>query len=230
MRGCIIAVTWLSLMAGHGFAWQRSADSRPGDYHGVIRGVVRNEQGRTVDGVEVSAELLGVPAGNGRRFVETDAAGTYVLDRLGWGQYAVCARKESDGYADICRPFFRNGHLFITTLSAQSPVAEVAVVIGPRAAILTGSISDANTGEQVSGTLRMQSRDHAAFIAQSVSATFRVLVPPGVDLELEVRAGGYAVWRYSAESEKGTGALNMRAEEVRSLDIYLKRDPPAGER
>lgn len=196
------------------------------EHSGAISGVVVNERGQPVAGAKVSAEMMGVPTVSLIPFVDSDAAGRFTFDGLDWGKYAVCARKEDDGYAEICRSLLNAVSGPTPTLSAQSPRAEVLVAIGPKAGVMTGTVKDALTGAPVDGTLLVRlSKDNGRLFGMGISPQFRVLLPPELDLELEVRAPGYQLWRFSVNGDSQGSPLHMKSEEKRGLDIRLQPDP-----
>jgi hypothetical protein len=159
------------------------------------------------------------------RFVETDGAGRFAVDRLTWGKYAVCARKEADGYAEICYTILRKDNAPTATLSAQSPSAQVLVVIGPKAGVMIGSITDAVTGAPVDATLRIRlSNDTGRFFETGLGPQSSVLIPPDVDLELEVRAPWYRLWRFSVDGNRRGSPLRVKSGERRVLNIRLRYD------
>lgn len=194
---------------------------------GLIRGIVVNEKGQPVDGAQVSAGLVGVPDGRGRRFVGSGPRGRFALDRLAWGEYAVCARKEADSYPSQCWNFYDDGRIFKATLSLGAPVADVVVVVGPKAGVLSGSVKDATTGAPVPASLQILRRNSPMpfIVSQSVPPQFSVLIPPESDLDIEVRAPGYRVWRYSLDGGSRGAPLRARSEERRTLDVSLWPEP-----
>jgi hypothetical protein len=190
-----------------------------------VSGVVVNENGQPVAGAMVSALSRDRPLGTGRRFVESDEAGKFRLGYLAWGKYSICARKEADGYMEICSNIFRKDDTPTATVSAQAPSVGVVVPIGPRAGTVVGTITDAETGVALTAELRIRPSGSDRFIEQSVKPQFQSLIPPDADLELEVSAPGYQTWRSSVDNFQGGKPFRMKSEEKRSLEIRLWPDP-----
>jgi hypothetical protein len=111
----------------------------------------------------------------------------------------------------------------------------VVVTIGPKAGTLIGTIGDAVTGkavnpisDAVTGTpasveLRLQpATEEGRPFNRVVGPRFTTLIPPDADLELEIRAPGYQLWRFSAHSGK---PFRMKSGTKRTLQIRLRPDP-----
>jgi hypothetical protein len=96
---------------------------------------------------------------------QTDREGKFWIGRLTWGKYAICARKEADGYRD-------NGRYF----------------------------------------------DHA------VGRQFTALVPADPDLELEIRAPGCQLWRFSVSGGRRGKPFRNKSGEKRAFNIQLRPD------
>lgn len=55
-----------------------------------------------------------------------------------------------------------------------------------------------------------------------VGPRFTTLIPPDEELDLEIRAPGYQLWRFRAQSSK---AFRMKSGEKRTLRILLRPEP-----
>jgi hypothetical protein len=158
--------------------------------------------------------------------VETDGEGKFTFDRFAWGKYAVCAHKEAEGYREICNSIFSKDSAPTVTLSPQAPRAGVLVIVGPKAGTVSGTVTDAVTGAPMNAVLRIRpSRDNGRFFDQGVSPQFNSLVPPDADLELEVRAPGYQLWRSSVDGYQQGKPVRVKSEEKRTLEIRLWPEP-----
>ena len=163
---------------------------------GTIQGRVLDEKGLPLSGAKVHAEPLNGPAREGFvRYVETNEHGQYVIDRLAWGQYKVFALKEDSDYPNPYWSFYAQVPLLTATITRTLPVADVQVRLGPRAGILAGSVKNAITGAPVNASiklLRVASPDK--WISTSVAPNYRVLLPAGTEVLLEVSAPGFKPW------------------------------------
>src|SRR5437773_4867285 len=68
-------------------------------------------------------------------------------------------RKEEGGYPDTSFQFYSNGKEPIVGLSPAIPSVKVGVVIGPKYAVVAGSIVDDGSGEPVNGTVHLWRRN-----------------------------------------------------------------------
>jgi hypothetical protein len=189
---------------------------------GVIQGVVLGEDGRPVRGAKVHAELEGVPMAKKIRYVETDESGFFLIDRLDFGNYYVGAMKEEEGYGSTDSGFFNDLPLIKAEVSAQHRIAQVVVNLGPRAGILTGTISDAATGKPIpAGFWLVQVKDRSKWMGTSAAPNFRVLIPPSKEREVKVSAPAYEAWVYP-DPTIPSQVLRMDAGSEMHLDIKLK--------
>src|SRR6266481_5263380 len=141
---------------------------------GSIHGVVVNELGQPVIAAKVFADLLdGLQHAKALISAETDNEGKFTVDRLEWGPYRIDAKKESEGYPDTSFDFYSEGRTFTASVSPGKPVANIRVVIGPKAGVISGSIADAITGAPVNATFNMRRvRSPNMFISTSVPPQF----------------------------------------------------------
>jgi len=115
----------------------------------VGEGVILGEGRQPVRGAKVHAELKGVPMAKAIRYVETDENGFFLIDQLEFGTYYVTAKKEEEGYRDSGFSFFTDQPVPTSQIFAQHRFPDVVTNLGPKAGILTGTISDAATGKRV---------------------------------------------------------------------------------
>ena len=189
---------------------------------GSIHGVVVNELGQPVIAAKVFADLLdGLQHAKALISAETDNEGKFTVDRLEWGPYRIDAQKESEGYPDTSFDFYSEGRTFTASVSPGKPVANIRVVIGPKAGVISGSIADAITGAPVNATFNMRRvRSPNMFIGTSVPPQFRVLIPPRTEVLVEVHAPGYNVWYYPGSSSQ-SAPLRLQSSETVTLDVKL---------
>ncbi len=193
-----------------------------GDGEGVIQGVVLGEEGQPVRGAKVHAELNGVAMAKKIRYVETDESGFFLIDRLEFGNYYVGAMKEEEGYGSSDFSFFNENPLPMAQITAHHRSANVVVNLGPKAGILTGTISDALTGKPLSaGFDLVQSKDRNKWMGTSAASRFRVLIPSSKEMEVKVSAPGYETWLYP-DPAIPSKVLRMDPGSEIHLDIHLK--------
>ena len=189
---------------------------------GVIRGTVLNEKGQPVFKAKVTAlPAYSAPHAGGIRYVESDEAGRFAIDRLGWGTYRIFAMKEDEGYPNTLFGFYSENPP-TAALSPQTPSADVSLFIGPKAGVLRVlSLTDAVTGKSlmtVAGiTLRRVDNPH--FLGTDPSLE-RILVPSATDLTVEIEANGYAPWPQPNEAK--LGRIRLQPDEILELRVELQ--------
>jgi hypothetical protein len=163
---------------------------------GSIRGTVLDENGAPISGAKVNAEREnGRPGSLLIRYVETDSHGQFEITRLTWGKYRLFAKNEDAGYPDMRWAFYSNDVYPIVALSPGVPEPEIRIQLGPKAGILTGSITNSLTGAPISAGFKLTRTAPAnKWISTSVAPNFRLLLPPATDILLEVSAPGFRTW------------------------------------
>jgi hypothetical protein len=219
------ATILIAVMALTSYSQQRK------DATGVIRGVVFNEIGERIAGVKVTARPDSGPFVGVLPNAFTAEDGSFKIDRLIWGEYTLETEKEEAGYMRTGSLFFASGPMrnSVATVGPKEPEAEVRIMIGPKAGIVSGTITDAVTRKPIpSASLVFHDWNGSdegmsgRWVSQGVDSTFRVLLPPRQLLGLSVRAPGYKVWRKPTPTDLEPGA---------ELAIKIALDPlPNGSR
>jgi hypothetical protein len=170
---------------------------------GVVRGRVVDETGRTVEGVSVECDPIDSrPSGSAVRTVQTDKAGNFLVDRLSFGSYKLFAMKESAEYPNMAFAFYSNNVFPTVTLTAAIPAAEIILKVGPQAGAVEGTVRDGFSGNRVNATfLLSRALNPDSWISMSQPSDFKILVPPGADVLIEVSAQGYKTWHYGGASD-----------------------------
>ena len=146
------------------------------------------------------------------------------MDDLELMTYKVFAMKESSGYPNTAAAFYSN-HIFPTaTLTATTPVVDLVLKVGPPAGVITGAVRDATTGNPVDAAfLLRRAADLDNWISMSQRSDYRVLVPPLVEVSVEVSAPGYKTWYYGGASDPTDRVpIRLESREVMKLDIQLE--------
>ncbi len=192
---------------------------------GTITGTVVNELSHPVRYAMVYAFTTGGSAATAIAtamalpWAETDAKGRFAIRRLRWGTYTVGAEKP--GYAPVIgfENFYGRSQMPEVTVSPQTPTASVVVRIGPKAALLSGKIVSAQTGEPITHAgidLRREGRP-GAWVGESVPVQFTLAVPSEMALSLTVRAPGFEPWSWTGKMTPG---------ERKALTIRLRPSAP----
>jgi hypothetical protein len=194
---------------------------------GVIRGTVVNEDSEPVAGadVRVNCDTDESPGSRLVRYVQTDGAGRFVMGGLKPGRYSVFAKKESDGYPYSGYGVYAVGAAPTADVSAASPTADVQVRIGPKAATVVLSISDAVTGKPLSPAVRIwRWTEERVFMSTEVHSPGKVLIPARIEVGLEVSEPGYQTWQYCGPSGQ-PAPLNLFSGSTLALDVKLQPVP-----
>jgi hypothetical protein len=192
---------------------------------GSVRGTVIDEQGQPVAGAQVRCDPAdGRPAARALLIVETDKNGRFSVGNLGLGSYKLFAMKESSGYPNTAFGFYSNNVFPTVTLTTAVPGADITLRVGPSAGVLSGSVSDAVTGAPLPNSfLLRRSSDPENWISMSQKADYRVLVPPSVEVSIEVSAPGYKTWYYGGPFDRlKRDPIRLESGKEMRLDIQLQ--------
>lgn len=183
---------------------------------GSISGTVVDQQGHAVSGASVNAGRQGVPVSSIVRFVETDIEGHFVIDHLRWGKYNVFAMKESAGYPNMAFSFYSNDSATQASITPAVPAAKIRIRLGPKSGLLSGSVTDSQTGGPVNANFKLsRAASPGKWLSSSEPSTYRVLLPPRVGVLIQVSAPGYETW-------KASGPLRLQPDERMELNIHLE--------
>ena len=192
-----------------------------GQSRGEIHGTVLDQNGQPVVHAKVGYDNLDdhrILHGLLRQ-VETDVNGNFVFDNLDWGRYAIYPRKEEDGYPNLRFAIYSGGTYQIATVSADHPIASITARLGPKAAVLHGTISRSTDGAPIGGRIELNSPGHPQwFMATSVPSDYRVLIPSDTDVEVSFSESGYKVYSLRV--------LHMKSGDDSSMDVKLTPEAP----
>jgi Carboxypeptidase regulatory-like domain len=191
---------------------------------GEIRGIVLDGQGRPVAGATVRCSRFDRPSVGVVPTGMTDERGEFFIAHLAAGDYHLDPSKEEDGYPFSYWGIYSDAQPARVALDALThAVTGVVLVLGSKAAIFTGTISDAVTNKPISNaTVHLWRTDKATFIESSQGSKFRVLLPTGVPVGISLRAAGYEDWDYKGVTESSiTGASKFSYGEELNIDVKL---------
>lgn len=193
---------------------------------GLIEGTVVYEDGRPTKGATVSAFPLDRGLAAKVPSADTDELGHFQIDHLWLGTFAVTAKKEDEGYPDMISAFYSDSKIAPITLSLSHPSASDTIVLGPKAGILIGTVTDVVTGAPLDPCVEFhRASDPNSSLSGTglVSAKYRVLVPSDRDVFMNVWHEGYLPWYYPGTSSKSeTKPLRLKSGEERTLHIRLQ--------
>jgi hypothetical protein len=175
------------------------------DSGGVIKGRVVDGHQKpllnsivTIVEVEKGSRVLSTPL----RQAKTDEHGSFEFSDVPYGRYKIFAKNEEMGYPDTYWTFYSGGSFQMVRVSPSSKIAETELRLGPRAATVSGTIEDRGNAEPLIASIRVsRAGDPDAWIAIGASGSFKLLIPPDVDVLLQVRSKGHADWYYPGTTE-----------------------------
>lgn len=191
-----------------------------------IIGSVIDSRGQPLKNIQVHAvserTKMYMPTAN------SNANGEFVIPNLESGTYDIFGESDAAGYPNVALSFYSNEHPVKVTLE-NGATTEVVLVLGPKAGVLSGVVSDELTGRTVVW-------HHALhFIVRSVSdptrsiefdgpPNFRWLIAPATDVTLEIRAECYKPLVYADPTKVDRPTmLRLEAGEEKSLNVHLER-------
>lgn len=203
--------------------------------NGLIEGTVRYENDDPANGATVYASPMDHAIAGIVPHAKTDENGHFIIPHLFLGKYAVGAEKLNEEYLDTTKQFYSDGKFDTVTLTSGHPLASVNIRLGPKAGILTGTVSDAVTGAPLDPCVEFRrAKNPGNFLSGTglVNAQYRVLVPSDTDILMKVWYGGHKPWYYPGTTDKAQSRpVNLKPGEETRLDIRLEPDlnaPTAG--
>jgi hypothetical protein len=215
------AATVLLLSAAAGRA---QSDKRPPAEARIV-GTVLDPQGKPLKNIFIHAVLE--QTGMYMPTADSNDAGQFVIGDLGPGTYDIFGESDSAGYPNTALSFYTNENPIKVTLGNYG-TATVVLVLGQKAAVLSGTLLDKVTGRVIVSphaphfiVEKMSNReDSIEFLG---SAKFRWLIPPRVEVTLKVTAEGYKPRLYSDPSNPSKPLpLRLESGEERILKIELE--------
>ncbi|SRR5579871_567532 len=188
---------------------------------GEIRGTVTDANGNLVPGAtvyvvpqEISFENIAPRSTTANATGGFDFHGGFVL-----GTYKVYAKKESDGYPDPSDDFYADPKREPLTveLTKEHPSSTTTVAMLDRAAVLAGSVVDADSHVPLKAKIVFMDQDgnnHSVMI----TGKYRTLVPPGKDLTLMV-----IVMSPDYGSQAPVPTLRLASGQEMDMDIPLSK-------
>jgi hypothetical protein len=215
-----IAFVILALVAS-ALAWSQ-------DPKGAISVKVIDQQGNPVPAATVKFDP---PRREGTMLLyvspdcKTDASGSCTRDKLLMDTYLVRVKKPSDGYPNMSFNFYSHqSKEIVVVLTPEQPNRSVLFTLGPKAATLKLNIvDDANDAPIYNPSVILRNvSDPKDLVGMGPSADSTVLIPPDMDVQIEVRADGYMPWHLTEHPELASGkAMHLRSEERQEMTIRM---------
>lgn len=195
---------------------------------GVIRGIVDEDDGKPVSGATVTATQVANSQGV-EKSVRSDENGGFVLTDLGWGKYTVSAEKPDAGYPLTPSTFYGSaGTPPVLEISAKITSANTKITFGSKMPAIVGTVIDDDTSIPIPATFlirHVQEPGNALSVEQGPN--YRILLPSGVPLTMEVSAQGHKTWYYPGTNDytKKTSFVLSPSQSLH-LNIRLDGDSP----
>lgn len=196
---------------------------------GVLRGTILDESGHPVPHALVYADRMRGTTILTRLDMTSNNNGTFQFDNLETGEYQVWAQKLESGYRATYNDPFNPNALVHCTLTSGHPEAQVSVQFAPKAAVITGWITDARTGEHLSPHISLAAAAHPTWVYEHIAAgaqfKFRVLIPSDTPVILELWADGHKHWFYESSGDVlHACALMLHPSQVLDLNVTVEPD------
>ncbi len=225
-RNAFRSVVWLSVLLPAIVHPSASED------RGSISGIVVDQLGNPVTNARVTTRDLDLPpntveVGAGVvPYVETDARGRFLFKGLRVDhRYKVYSEKEQDGYPDMMLGMYNpTDKAPVATATSSVPAEGITVHIGPKAARLKWTVTDAASGNSINHpTVSFERKDNGASAGGTALPGEGILVPSDTDLTVEISARGYRDWYYGGALDKSTAAsLRILPGEEQTLQVQLQ--------
>jgi|SRR5215469_5824309 len=196
---------------------------------GVLRGTVLDESGHPVPHALVYVDRMRGASIITRLDMMSGSNGTFQFKNLEMGAYQVWAQKLESGYRSTYNDAFNPNALVLCTLTSEHPEAQASVQFAPRAAVITGWITDVRTGEHLSPHINVAAAAHPTWVYEHSAAgarfKFRVLIPSDTPVILELWADGHKHWFYeNSEDLLHASALMLHPNQVLDLNVTVEPD------
>lgn len=202
---------------------------------GTLRVTVLDEKGAPIEGAIVDAQHTVNPWDTSPR-CWTDSKGTCFVAIPEMEFEGAAARSQPPVVYRLSASKYYSGYRPLWLANGTCPLAteivtageirqgrSVTLHIGPKAGIVRMTISDAETGKRLQGSIYLKwggACPESFSVGLGISGDDR-LVAPNVPVEMAVDSPGYERWEYRADAGDGKKTFVLRPEEVMTFDIRL---------
>jgi hypothetical protein len=145
------------------------------------------------------------------------------------GKYSISVSKEADGYPRLFQQFYAAADPgqkpTEVAVSASHPTDAIAVHLGKRGGILTGTVVDALTGKRLNANITLRWALNPAIANAGrwlADLEFRMLVPSETPVTMVVSEKGYQDWTYALGKGAMTNTIRLGPGEEKRLDVRLQ--------
>jgi hypothetical protein len=191
---------------------------------GTISATVLDSHDNPISGLTVMLRSVGQQAQRIRQMLPTDENGQLVASDCPFGTYVISAT-HNEVPGTPMNPTIRGNSIVTAVLLSRSfPTASLTLKFGRNTIILSGTVKDAVTGGTVVARLDIKSAASGqSLFSGAVPSEYRIVVPRGDDLSLQVSSPGYKSWYYPGAIMRSNGhPLTLQMGASKHLDIELK--------
>ena len=206
------------------FCFQFGWSQTPTPATGNIKATVLDSNDTPISGLTVMLRSVGQQAQRIRQVLTTDESGSFVARDCPFGTYVISAVHNEVPGAPM-NPTIRGNSVVTTILLSRSfPTASVTLKFGRNTVVLSGTVKDAVTRGAVAARLDIKSvASGKSLFSGAIPPEYRIVVPRGADLTLQVSSPGYRPWYYPGAIVQSNGrSLNLQMGTSKHLDIELK--------
>ncbi len=132
---------------------------------------------------------------------DTDETGYFAIHipRSWFGKFAVAAKKEDEDYPDMGTQFYSDGKFKTITLTSDHPAETVIIRLGPKGAVLLGTVADAVSNAPLSPCVEFRrASEPNNFLSASgwVKPHYKLLIPSDTNILVKISLDGYKTWYY----------------------------------
>jgi hypothetical protein len=142
--------------------------------------------------------------------------------------FLLVTEDQPDGYPNTMSGLYSRSPQMVS-LTPDSPSATVVIRLGPKAAVLTGTLRDAVTGAPISnGYFEMWRTDDArrSLRGGSAPAEYKLLLPASTAVSLKFSAPGYQTWYYpGVANATNSTSLTLKSVQQQTMDVQLQPLP-----
>lgn len=185
--------------------------------------VYRGERNEPVVAASVYLQSLDQPGPRRPSTIMTDKEGRFSIEAEA-GRYAIHAFKPEDGYPDVFFAFnlAPDQKLKEVTITAGQTLDGVEIKLGPKPALLTFSVTDAETGSVISAVdYELCQARHPDWCVRGGAPGKTEFSAPPTEISIQVGSEGYKTVRYS---EHGKAFVSLTPGEHKEVSVVLRRN------
>jgi hypothetical protein len=190
---------------------------------GHISGTVISEDGGVIENTKVCTSYISGSRTTINCLTPVDNEGHFQIENMKFGSYTIFAINEAQGYS-----MENQSPGLSLSVTPENPSQTVTIQLGPKGAVLTGSVTDNVSGKAIDDAwISYIAIDNGTGSGQkrTLGGQFSMAVPTESNLLIYVSARGYKGWVYADSSNPAQPLVRLASGEHRVLDIELEPLP-----